>query len=52
LQKEALIRFVPKGFVLFETIYGDFNDDDLIDCILMVKGTDKKDFYNDETVAY
>lgn len=40
--------FVPKGYVLFDTIYGDLNKDGLKDCILVIKGTDKANFVQDE----
>ncbi|WDF63403.1 hypothetical protein [Flavobacterium sp. KACC 22763] len=33
--------FIPKGYVPFDTIKGDFNKDGLEDCILIIKGTDK-----------
>ncbi|MGL2966754.1 hypothetical protein [Flavobacterium sp. XGLA_31] len=38
-KKEA--AFIPKGYVLFEKIYGDLNNDHLTDCILIIKATDK-----------
>ncbi|HEX7871047.1 MAG TPA: hypothetical protein VF455_13145, partial [Chryseobacterium sp.] len=40
--------FVPKGFKLFEKTEGDLNNDGIIDCVLMIKGTDKSKFVNDE----
>ncbi|MGE8342457.1 MAG: hypothetical protein ACN6OI_15615 [Flavobacterium sp.] len=33
--------FIPKGYVPFDTIKGDFNKDGLEDYILIIKGTDK-----------
>lgn len=34
--------FVPEGYKIFQEIYGDFNKDGFPDCILIIKGTDKK----------
>lgn len=40
--------FVPKGYKIFEEVYGDFNKDGQKDCILIIKGTDPKNFVEDE----
>lgn len=40
--------FLPKGFVIFERINGDLNKDGVEDCVLMIKGTDKKQIITDE----
>lgn len=40
--------FLPKGFRIMEEIYGDFNNDGQKDCILVIKGTDKENFVEDE----
>ncbi|ADQ80508.1 hypothetical protein Palpr_2375 [Paludibacter propionicigenes WB4] len=40
--KQELTNFVPKGFVISEKITGDLNKDGLTDCVLIIKGTDKK----------
>ena len=40
-QKKNPADFLPKGFILFETIRGDLNKDGTEDCILIIKGTDK-----------
>ncbi|MDM1531335.1 hypothetical protein [Myroides marinus] len=34
-------KYVPKGYVLQETIKGDLNKDGVEDCVLIIKGTDK-----------
>lgn len=34
--------FIPKGYVLYDTMYGDLNKDKLEDCILIIKGTNKE----------
>jgi len=39
--KKDIADFIPKGYVPFDTIRGDFNKDGLEDCVLMIKGTDK-----------
>lgn len=33
--------FIPKGYVVFDTIYGDLDKDNTEDCVLIIKGTDK-----------
>lgn len=40
--------FIPKGFVAFDTIYGDVNKDNVEDCILIIKGTDKSKIIKDQ----
>lgn len=40
-QKENFSAFLPKGYVIFEKIYGDLNKDNFKDCILIIKATDK-----------
>lgn len=42
------IHFIPKGYILFDTIYGDLNKDGLEDCVMMIKGTDKNNIIQDE----
>ena len=43
-----LTDFVPKGYIIAEKIYGDLNKDNLEDCIIIIKGTDKKRFVKDK----
>lgn len=40
--------FIPKGFVLFEKITGDLNKDGLDDCVMVIKGTNKKRIITNE----
>jgi len=40
--------FVPKGYVIFDTIYGDLNKDGSEDCALVIKGTDKSKVIKDD----
>jgi hypothetical protein len=40
--------FIPNGFVLFETINGDLNNDGADDCVLIIKGTDMSKIVTDE----
>jgi len=47
-KRKNLTDFLPKGYILFDTIYGDLNRDGLEDCILVIKGTDKKNIVKDE----
>jgi hypothetical protein len=44
-----LAAFIPKTYVLFDTVYGDLNKDGLKDCVVMIKGTDKNNIVNDES---
>lgn len=43
-----LSAFLPKGYVIFEKIYGNLNKDNLKDCILIIKATDKTKIVFDE----
>jgi len=47
-QKQNPTDFVPKGFVVFERINGDLNKDGIDDCVLIIKGTDKKQIITDK----
>ena len=47
-QKQTPTDFLPKGFVVFEIIKGDLNNDGLEDCVLIIKGTDKNQIITDE----
>lgn len=40
--------FIPKGYVIFDTIYGDLNKDGSEDCALVIKGTDKSKVIKDD----
>ncbi|BAV07409.1 hypothetical protein FLA_3434 [Filimonas lacunae] len=48
VQKKNPADFVPKGYVFFEKVTGDLDKDSLEDCVLIIKGTDKSRFVNDE----
>ncbi len=45
---DSITSFLPKGYTLFEKSRGDLNSDGKEDVILMIKGTDKNDFFKDE----
>lgn len=47
-QKENPSEFVPDGFVVFDKVYGDLNNDGTKDCVLIIKGTDKSNIIQDE----
>ncbi|MFM7672062.1 MAG: hypothetical protein ACKO6Q_05645 [Bacteroidota bacterium] len=47
-KKKNPLDFIPKGYVLFEKITGDLNKDGINDCILIIKGTDKRQFVTHE----
>ncbi|MGX7666743.1 hypothetical protein [Flavobacterium pedocola] len=47
-QRKTITDFIPSGYVVFEKIYGDLNKDKTEDCIIIIKGTDKTKFVNDE----
>lgn len=40
--------YIPKGMVLFDKVSGDLNKDGISDLVLMIKGTDKNNFVQDE----
>lgn len=46
--RNDIAKFIPKGYILFDTIYGDLNKDGLEDCVVMIKGTDKEHVIHDE----
>ena len=50
-QKDDVKDFIPKEYVLFDTIYGDLNKDKLEDCILIIKRTDKENIVEDRFEA-
>jgi hypothetical protein len=41
-------NFLPKGYVIFERVTGDLNEDGTEDCILIIKGTDTSKIVTDE----
>ncbi len=45
---EKALKAIPKGYVVYDTIYGDLNNDKLEDCVLMIKATDKNNIVVDE----
>lgn len=47
-QKKNPIDFLPKGYVVFEKILGDLNKDGADDCVLIIKGANKKQIIKDE----
>ncbi|WP_343632760.1 hypothetical protein [Fluviicola sp.] len=47
LKKDPL-DYIPKGMVLFDKVSGDLNKDGIPDLVLMIKGTDKNNFVQDE----
>ncbi|MNJ91875.1 hypothetical protein D3C87_95300 [compost metagenome] len=46
--KQDPADFVPEGFRVFEKVYGDLDKDGVKDLILIIKGTDRGNFYQDE----
>ena len=47
-QKQNPSDFLPKGYVVFEKINGDLNNDGIEDCILIIKETDTSKIVTDE----
>ena len=41
-QTNAIEDFIPNGYVFFEKVFGDLNNDKQEDCILIIKRTNKK----------
>lgn len=46
--KRDPMDYIPKGMVLFNKVSGDLNKDGIADLVLMIKGTDKSMFVQDE----
>lgn len=46
--KQDPLDYIPKGMVLFDKVNGDLNKDGIPDLVLMIKGTDKSNFVQDE----
>jgi hypothetical protein len=46
--KRDPMDYIPKGMALFDQISGDLNRDGIVDLVLMIKGTDKSMFIQDE----
>ncbi len=41
-QTNFIEDFIPKGYVLYDKVFGDLNKDNQEDCILIIKGTNKE----------
>jgi len=50
-QEKEPSDFLPTGYVIFEKIDGDLNKDSLVDCVLIIKGTDKSKIIKDIVVS-
>jgi hypothetical protein len=48
VKKQSPTDFIPEGYVVFETKYGDLNKDGSNDCVLIIKGTDNNQIITDE----
>lgn len=46
--KQSPYHFLPKGYIVFEKIFGDLNGDGIADCVLIIKGTDTSKIVNDK----
>ena len=42
--QQQIMGFIPKGYKLFDKVYGDLNKDGLEDCVLIIKVTRKDGF--------
>ncbi|MDG1714521.1 hypothetical protein [Lacinutrix sp.] len=40
-QQNEFSHFIPKGYVAVEKQFGDLNNDDEVDCVIIIKKTDK-----------
>ena len=45
---KKIADFIPDGYKIFEEIHGDLNNDQIEDCIVIIKGTNKENFVVDE----
>lgn len=48
VKKQSPNDFIPEGYVVFDTKYGDLNNDGSDDCILIIKGKENSQIINDE----
>ena len=48
-KRPDLTKFIPAGYVIFDTVYGDIDKDGFEDCVIIIKGTDKKNIITDES---
>ena len=44
----SISNYVPEGYVVFDSLAGDLNNDGIIDSVLIVKSTDKNQLFHDE----
>ena len=47
-KEQSNVELIPAGYRLFEELHGDLNGDSKDDNVLIIKGTDKKNFVQDE----
>lgn len=47
-KRKSITDFLPKGYRIFEKVYGDVNKDGLEDCIIVIKGINKNNIIKDE----
>jgi regulator of replication initiation timing len=48
VKKQSPNDFIPEGYVVFDTKYGDLNKDGSDDCVLIIKGTENSQITTDE----
>jgi hypothetical protein len=48
IAKNEPTDFIPEGYIMFEKINGDLNNDGAEDCVLIIKGTNKNKIITDE----
>ena len=46
--KQEITNFIPKGYKLFDKVYGDLNQDGITDCVLIIKAMHKEGFVTDD----
>ncbi|MFC6095118.1 hypothetical protein ACFPVY_00535 [Flavobacterium qiangtangense] len=45
---KKIADFIPEGYKIFEEIHGDLNNDQIEDCVVIIKRTNKENFVVDE----
>jgi hypothetical protein len=51
VEKQSPTYFIPEGYVVFDTKYGDLNKDGSDDCVIIIKGTENSQVITEEYIG-